>query len=119
MTPAFLRASLRGATEEAANCIGLRLPASWPENESVLALRLEQIESNPALQPWLLRAIGLRRSREMVGHIGFHSSPGASYLEQWSPDGVEFGFTIFPPHRRKGYAREACVALMQWARDTH
>jgi [ribosomal protein S5]-alanine N-acetyltransferase len=119
MTPAFLRASLRGATEEAAKCIGLRLPDTWPENESVLALRLDQLESNPALQPWLLRAIGLRHSRELVGHIGFHSSPGAGYLEQWSPGGVEFGFTIFPPHRRKGYAREACVALMQWARDTH
>ena len=55
----------------------------------------------------------------MIGHIGFHTSAGAQYLEQWSPGGVEFGFTIFPPHRRKGYAREASLALMRWARGVY
>jgi RimJ/RimL family protein N-acetyltransferase len=119
MTPAFLRASLGGDLAEAERHVGLTLPKTWPESQTVLALRLEQLESNPMLQPWLLRAIGLRSNREMVGYIGFHTSPGADYLEQWSPGGAEFGFTIFPPHRRKGYAREASLALMQWARDVH
>ena len=119
MTPAFLRASLRGDLAEAERAIGLRLPTTWPHIRSVLELRLGQLESDPALQPWLLRAVGLRSNREMVGHIGFHSSPGAAYLEQWSPGGVEFGFAICPAHRRKGYAREAAAALMQWARDIH
>ena len=119
MTPAFLRASLRGDLVEAEEHIGLRLPTTWPDIPAVLALRLEQLEGDPALQPWLLRAVGLRSSREMVGHIGFHTSPGAPYLEQWSPGGVEFGFGICREHRRRGYAREAAVALMQWARDHH
>ena len=119
MTPAFLRASLRGDLAEAERHIGLRLPTAWPDLQTVLALRLGQLESDPALQPWLLRAVGLRSNREMVGQIGFHSAPGAAYLEQWSPGGVEFGFAIHPAHRRKGYAREAAAALMQWARDIH
>jgi [ribosomal protein S5]-alanine N-acetyltransferase len=117
MTPAFLRASLRGDVAEAEERIGLRLPTAWPDMQPVLALRLSQLEADPALQPWLLRAIGLRKSGEMVGHIGFHSAPAAAYLEQWSPGGVEFGFGIQQEHRRKGYAREAALALMKWARD--
>ncbi len=55
----------------------------------------------------------------MIGHIGFHSLPGPRYLEQWSPGGVEFGFTVFPAYRRRGFAREASLALMQWAHETH
>lgn len=119
MTPAFLRASLSGDIAKAEGHIGLSLPTTWPDIRSVLALRLEQLESSSTLQPWLLRAIGLRAARDMVGHIGFHTSPGADYLRRWSPGGVEFGFTIFPPYRRNGYAREASLALMQWARDSH
>jgi RimJ/RimL family protein N-acetyltransferase len=119
MTPSFLRASLRGDIAEAEAHIGLRLPGTWPDIQSTLALRLEQLEVNPKLQPWLLRAIGLRAQREMVGHIGFHTSPGASYLQQWSSGGVEFGVTIFPPYRRNDYAREASLALMQWARNIY
>jgi len=119
MTPAFLRASLSGDLAEAERQLGLTLPRTWPDIQAVLALRLEQLESDPTLQPWLLRAIGLRSNGEMVGHIGFHTAPGPDYLEEWSPGCVELGFSIFPPHRRKGYARESSLALMQWAREGH
>lgn len=119
MTPAFLRASLAGKPAEASSHIGLVLPDGWPDIPEILQLRLQQLEANPALQPWLLRAMALRESGELVGHIGFHTSPGAEYLRQWSPHGVEFGFSVFPQHRRKGYAREAALGLMAWARETH
>ena len=119
MTPAFLRASVEGDLVEAERQIQLSLPEDWPDIRPVLELRLKQLESNPDLQPWLLRAIGLRRTHEMVGHIGFHDQPGADYLREWSPGGVEYGFTVFPAHRRKGYAREASLALMRWAHDHH
>ncbi len=119
MTPAFLRASVEGDLVEAERQIQLSLPKNWPDIRAVLKLRLKQLESNPDLQPWLLRAIGLRNEREMIGHIGFHDQPGADYLREWSPGGVEYGFSIFPAHRRKGYAREASLALMQWAHDLH
>jgi [ribosomal protein S5]-alanine N-acetyltransferase len=117
MTPAFLRASIRGDRVEAQREIQLFLPEHWPDIRGVLELRLRQLESNPTLQPWLLRAIGLRSTREMIGHIGFHDQPGAECLREWSPGGVEYGFTVFPAHRRNGYAREASQALMQWAHE--
>lgn len=119
MTPDFLRAALSGEMPVAAAKLGITLPSTWPDDRSLLALRLEQLEDTPALQPWLLRAMADRRSRAMVGYIGFHTAPGASYLQQWSPGGVEFGFSVFPSHRRNGYAREAALALMQWARASH
>ncbi len=119
MTPAFLRASIRGDFTEAKTHIPLCLPDEWPDRPDVLTLRLKQLETNPTLYPWLLRAIGLRDTQEMIGHIGFHDSPGADYLREWSPGGVEFGFTIFAPHRRQGYAREASLALIEWARTAH
>ena len=119
MTPEFLRASLDRNNAEASALIGLVLPSTWPDIEEVLALRLRQLDANPALQPWLLRAIALRESGEMIGHIGFHAAPGEQYLEEWSAGGVEFGFAVFPSHRRTGYAREASEAMIQWAYEVH
>lgn len=119
MTPAFLRASLAGDLREAEEQIRATLPADWPCIRDVLLLRLQQLEADPTLQPWLLRAISLRECRTIIGYIGFHSAPGPEYLRLWSPDAVEFGFAIFPAHRRQGYAAEASRALMQWAHHVH
>ncbi|HUF60942.1 MAG TPA: GNAT family N-acetyltransferase [Verrucomicrobiales bacterium] len=120
MTPAFLRASLEGNRTEAEEVLRIGLPADWPgEFSTVLALRLEQLEGEPGLQPWLLRAMTVRGSRAMVGSIGFHSAPGPQYLTAIAPGAVEFGFSVFPPFRGRGYAYEASVALMRWARKDH
>lgn len=120
MTPAFLRASLESRFREAEHAMELALPRDWPGDAGdVLALRLKQLEADPGLHPWLLRAIALRDTRVMIGHIGFHTRPGADYLRPFSPGAVEFGFTVFPTFRRQGYAREASLALMRWARETH
>ena len=119
MTAAFLRASIAGDLAAAATELELSLPADWPAIRSVLELRLGQLEATPELEPWLLRAIKLRSTAEMIGHVGFHTAPGAAYLSQWCSFGVELGFTIFPQHRRRGYAREASTALMRWAQTLH
>lgn len=118
MTAEFMRASLRHDIASASEIIGLRLPSDWPDICDVLALRLDQLDRDPTLQSWLLRAMALR-SGEMIGHIGFHASPGARYLAPWRPGGIEFGLTVFAPYRRKGYAREAALALMDWAQREH
>ena len=119
MTPAFLEACLAGDLAAASSSIGLAVPPEWLQEQGLMRLRLEQLRQNPELQPWLLRAIGLRQDRAMIGHIGFHSQPGADYLREWAPGGVEFGYTIFPSHRRQGYAQEAAQALMGWAQREH
>jgi ribosomal-protein-alanine N-acetyltransferase len=119
LTPAFLRASLERNLDEAERLHQLSLPGDWPDDADVLSLRLAQLEEDPSLQPWLLRAMSLRSSRVMVGHIGFHNVPGAPDLQSWSAKSGEFGFTVFPSFRRQGFAIEACQALMSWARQTH
>lgn len=55
----------------------------------------------------------------MIGHIGFHDRPDADYLRDLAPGSVEFGYSVFAPFRRQGYAAEACAALMEWARQEH
>ena len=88
LTPAFLRAALDGNQSQAEMLMQLSLPRGWPvakepgwpDFRDVLALRLGQIEDEPAIQPWFLRAIVPRGSCVMVGHIGFHTAPEAEYL---------------------------------------
>jgi RimJ/RimL family protein N-acetyltransferase len=97
--------------------LGVAVPHDWLEAKSLVELRYAQIIQDPEYQPWGIRAITLREKREMIGYIGFHTKPGASYLQSLAPNGVEFGYTIFPAYRRNGYAREAAVALMKWAHE--
>ena len=119
MTPAFLRLSLERNLHEAERELRLSLPADWPgESSDVVSLRLKALEEDPALQPWLLRVMTPRGTGVMAGYIGFHTAPDAEYLRRDVPGGVEFGFTVFPAFRRQGYAREASIALMRWARQT-
>ncbi len=106
--------SLEGRRAEAADALGAALPDDWPGDlERLLQLRLRQVRADPAVQPWLLRAMVRRTpSRLMVGYIGFHGAP--------SPRGsVEVGYTVLAEHRRQGYAFEAAVALLGWAGDAH
>lgn len=119
MSLEFMRASLEGRLTEAELLLGASLPDGWPDSRHVLEMRIRQLEANPALAPWLLRAVVLRATHAMIGRIGFHDAPGAEYLEPYSPGAAEFGYTIAPEHRRQGYAREGVTALMNWARTEH
>lgn len=119
MSPDFLETCIKGDLESASRMIGLVLPPEWLEAKWLMELRLKQMRENPALELWVLRAVGLRETKTMIGHIGFHTLPGAEYLNPYAPDSVEFGYSIFPNHRRKGYASEAVQALMAWATREH
>lgn len=117
---AFIRASIRHERAEAERLLGVPLPADWPgHRDSLLSLRLSQIDADPSLEAWLLRAIVLRDERTFVGHIGFHTGPNPSYLLPYSQGAIEFGFAVEERYRRRGYAREASLALMRWARVEH
>jgi [ribosomal protein S5]-alanine N-acetyltransferase len=119
LSPDFLSTCLGSDLEAASRLIDLIIPQDWLEAKWLMELRLAKLRGDPALEPWLLRAIGLRETRTMVGYIGFHTLPGADYLKPYAPDGVEFGYTIFPAYRQMGFAREASEALMQWATREH
>ncbi len=114
MTPAFLTACLAGDRAGAEAALGHMVPADALHENSVKARRLAQLQKDPELQPWLLRAIVERRSGAMIGRIGCHDYPGAEHLQPYAPNGVEIGYEVFPNHRRQGYAHEATAALIEW-----
>ena len=92
----FLEASLARDSEAAAQWLGMPVPPERLETRWLMQYRLEQLRNDPTVQPWLLRAMILREERFMVGHAGFHGQPGAEYLEEYAPDGVEIGYTVYP-----------------------
>ena len=118
-TPQFLEASIAGDADEASRLLGLAVPPDWFEETWLMQLRLDDLRRDATLQPWLLRAVGLRKTGTMIGHIGFHTAPDPEYLRDLAPGGIEMGYTIFPEYRRHGYAREACAAMMDWAQREH
>jgi len=119
LTPEVLRRSLAGDAASVERLLGVSVPAAWYAAGDLIAFRLQQLTEDPTYLPWSLRGMVLPAERNMVGYIGFHTQPGHPYLEPYAPHGVEFGFQVFPPYRRQGYAREACKAVMKWAHEQH
>jgi RimJ/RimL family protein N-acetyltransferase len=118
MTLPFLTASLTGDRATLGRLIDAIVPDEWPDSEDLLRVRIKQLRRDPALEPWLLRAIVERDRRTMIGHVGFHGAPGAAHLDPYAPYAAEFGYTVFPASRGRGYATEAARGLMQWAART-
>lgn len=114
MSPAFIEALLDGRRAEAESAGGFAIPDRWPDgdDERFLRLRLRQLNEHPDTEPWLAKAMALRGpGRPMVGFIGFHNLP---------VDGAaELGYTVMAGYRRRGYAVEAALGLMEWARRGH
>ncbi len=119
MEPALLEALLAGDRARAAQLGGFQIPDDLTIGEQTLQRRLRQLRADPAVQPWLLRAIVIRASRTMCGRIGFHSPPGPADLRDVAAGGVELGYAVAPSFRRQGFAKEATLALIKWAFETH
>ncbi len=119
MGPALLEALLEGDRHRAMQVGGFDIADDLVIAGRTLQMRLRQLSADPGLQPWLLRAVVVRESQMMCGRIGFHSRPGPPDLRDVAADGVEMGYAIAPSWRRQGLAREAALALMKWALETH
>lgn len=119
MTEDFLEASLDENYRKAESLIGLKISPDWFEEKDLAAIRLDDYRADPSYASWGLRGIGLKSSREMVGYIGFHTSPDAEYLKKFAPHAIEFGYTVFFNYRRQGFALEAAAGLMNWAKKQY
>jgi len=85
------------------------------ELENFLKYRLGQLRLDPSLRVWLGRVMVLTEddgTRRAVGSIGFHGPPNAEGK-------LEVGYSVDPPYRRRGYARESVKALFDWAYHEH
>jgi RimJ/RimL family protein N-acetyltransferase len=114
MSPPFMEALIEDREGDAEAALGVPIPAEWPDEDDLgfLRRRVEQMRKDPDVQRWLVRALVLREEGTMIGHAGFHGSPGTQGLAAGK---VELGYTVFPAYRGRGYATEAAQALMGWA----
>jgi [ribosomal protein S5]-alanine N-acetyltransferase len=78
---------------------------------AVLQFSDAQLLADPHYLPWSARAILLKETGEMVGHLRFHTRPDPEYLHPYARGAVELGYVIFSAHRRRGYALEALTLL--------
>ena len=89
---------------------------AWPL--PLLRMRRAQIAEHSDWLPWSMRAVVLREpERVMVGYANFHGPPGVN--DNGTAGAAETGYTIFAPHRGRGYATEVAQAMMDWAANEH
>jgi RimJ/RimL family protein N-acetyltransferase len=119
MEPKFLEALLNGNTKLAESIGGFVIPKDLNLRKGLLKMRLGQIQNNPKENIWLTRAIVIKESNTMCGHVGFHSEPGPEDLKNVAVDGVEMGYSILERFRRQGFAKEAALELINWAFVSH
>jgi [ribosomal protein S5]-alanine N-acetyltransferase len=119
LLPEAVRARLAGDRKAVATQLGASVPLDLLREPAVLQHAAARLTEDADYLPWSARAIVLRSSMEMVGHVRFHSRPDPEYLHPYARNAVEFGYVVYPTHRRRGYALEALTGTMRWARDTH
>ncbi len=97
------------------SAIGADVPDDWPpplNDEQTFRFILDRLRSAPGDVGWLFWYV-LRTGRESVspaaiGICGFKGRP--------TDEGVaEIGYSVVPACHRRGFANEACEALLEWA----
>jgi [ribosomal protein S5]-alanine N-acetyltransferase len=94
--------------------LGGQVPDAWFGDPWVIT-RLKQISDDPNYEPWAIRAIQLRDTREVIGKINCHDVPTPYLLNGTSMKSIELGYRIFPPWQRQGFATEAVNGYCSWA----
>ena len=116
MSVPFMEALARRDIYAASREIDARVPL-WMADEldGFLQMRLAQLSVEPQAAEWLGRSMVLTTpagERRVIGSIGFHGPPDEEGR-------VEIGYSVDPPYRRQGYARESVEAMFGWAHEKH
>jgi RimJ/RimL family protein N-acetyltransferase len=114
---AALTSTARRDVPETCRLLNATLNPEWFEDDWVYAQRAAQCQAEPGFAPWSIRAIRLKATGEVVGHINFHHQPMPFRLADETLTAAEMGYTIFTPYRRNGYGFEAVTTLLTWARQ--
>lgn len=114
-----MEAGLSGDLRTVEEQLAAAVPVDLADDPAVLRFALAQLAADPDYLPWSVRALILKVSGEMVGHIRFHTRPDPDYLRPYAEKAIEFGYVVFSAHRRHGYAREAIDGVMRWAEGKH
>ena len=115
MSVPYMEALVARDLAAAEQAIGARVPAWLPEQlEHFLQYRLGQLAVDPSIRRWLGRSMILDDGSgpRVVGTIGFHGPPDAEGR-------LEVGYSVDPVYRRRGLAREAVKAMVDWAFTQH
>jgi RimJ/RimL family protein N-acetyltransferase len=119
LPPAALAALVAGDRAEASRLAGCDLGDFPDEERRIAEVRLKDVTDDPSYLPWSLRAMVLKPGLAFAGHFNFHSKPGADYLKELAPGAVELGYFVMPAYRRQGFAEEAALGMMNWAKRSH
>ena len=89
--------------------IGARVPPAWPlpDFAEILPATLKARRQKPGDALWSGLIIH-KADGKLIGDIGFFDGPDAR-------GAVEFGYSIVPAYRRRGYATQAVRAMLDWA----
>ena len=116
MSVPFMRALLARDLAAAEREMNAHVPAWLPDQlDNFLQYRLAQLAVDPSILEWLGRSMVMTDEagrRRIVGTIGFHGPPDQQGR-------VEIGYSVDPVYRRRGLAREAVRAMLDWAGATH
>jgi len=107
----FLETSVANQ-DNATHLVNFAVPPYWFNEKELISIRASQIKEHQHLASWLLRAIVRRSDNQMIGHINAHGKPGMTHLKSYCEYGIEIGYTIYEPYKRRGYASEAILGFV-------
>ncbi|MEO6457106.1 MAG: GNAT family N-acetyltransferase [Chloroflexia bacterium] len=89
--------------------LGVYVPDNWPQPDyaEIMPMIVEGRRKDPSSAEWI-RMIVHTADHIIIGDIGFIEPPDTE-------GNVEFGYSIVPEYRGKGYATEAARAIIEWA----
>lgn len=91
--------------------LGVRVEGQWPPPDlaEVLPGYVDALEIDPSLLGWGVWLILDEPGELLLGDVGFKGPPDEEGR-------IEVGYGILEPFRSRGFATEAVLALIDWAR---